>query len=246
MSETIGQIYTTNVPSLSDPANIQEALRLYHYGAPTGTGPGQYDINNEDTNNLVNPSIAYSLHSLQSQLNILSATTSLPVSAYNAKGALVVGTGSGTYSSQPVGADGFVLTATSGSGTGMNWIAPSVTPTNTVTLTNKTLTSPAINLSFNTQPTGYTVSLSDNGRMVEIDNADTKNLIVPKNSVVGFPIGAQIHITQVNTGQIVVVPVDGDVIINGTPGLKLRTRWSSATLIKRDTNTWLLVGDLSA
>jgi hypothetical protein len=28
--------------------------------------------------------------------------------------------------------------------------------------------------------------------------------------------------------------------------LKLRTQWASATLIKRATDTWVLVGDLSA
>lgn len=36
------------------------------------------------------------------------------------------------------------------------------------------------------------------------------------------------------------------VTINATPGLKLRTQWSSATLIKRATDTWVAVGDLSA
>ena len=31
-----------------------------------------------------------------------------------------------------------------------------------------------------------------------------------------------------------------------TPGLKLRTQWSSATLFKRATNTWVVYGDLTA
>ena len=38
----------------------------------------------------------------------------------------------------------------------------------------------------------------------------------------------------------------GGVTINATPGLKLRAQWSSATLIKRATDTWVLIGDLSA
>ena len=38
----------------------------------------------------------------------------------------------------------------------------------------------------------------------------------------------------------------GGVTINATPGLKLRAQWSYATLIKRATDTWVLVGDLSA
>jgi hypothetical protein len=34
--------------------------------------------------------------------------------------------------------------------------------------------------------------------------------------------------------------------VNGTPGLKLRARYSAATLICLASNTYLLVGDLSA
>jgi hypothetical protein len=32
MPESIGTVYPTQIPTLSDNANIQEALRLYHYG----------------------------------------------------------------------------------------------------------------------------------------------------------------------------------------------------------------------
>jgi len=35
------------------------------------------------------------------------------------------------------------------------------------------------------------------------------------------------------------------VTIYATPGTYLRARYSSATLLKCDTNTWLLTGDLS-
>jgi hypothetical protein len=34
------------------------------------------------------------------------------------------------------------------------------------------------------------------------------------------------------------------VTVNATPGLKLRAQWSSATLIKRGTDTWVAIGDL--
>ena len=42
------------------------------------------------------------------------------------------------------------------------------------------------------------------------------------------------------------LPVPSTVTVNGTPGLKLRAQWSAATLVKRDTNTWVLIGDTSA
>lgn len=113
------------------------------------------------------------------------------------------------------------------------------------TLTNKTLTAPVINLATNAQVASYTLVLADNGKMVEISNASANNLTVPLNSSVAFPVGAQINILQTGAGQTTVVATGG-VTINGTPGLKLRAQWSAATLIKRATDTWVLVGDLSS
>ena len=116
----------------------------------------------------------------------------------------------------------------------------------TDTLTNKTLTSPIINIAINAQTgTTYTSVLADNGKLVEMNNASANTLTVPLNSSVAYPVGAQIYILQTGAGQTTIAATVG-VTINATPGLKLRTTWSSATLIKRATNTWVLVGDLSA
>jgi hypothetical protein len=90
----------------------------------------------------------------------------------------------------------------------------------------------------------YTLVAQDVGRLIEINMAGANTLTVPTNTSVPFPVGAQINILQTAGGQVTVG--GAGVTINATPGLKLRTQWSSATLIKRATNTWVLVGDLSA
>lgn len=113
------------------------------------------------------------------------------------------------------------------------------------TLTNKTLTGPIINLVTSAQTASYTLVLTDNSDLVEISNASANNLTVPLNSSVPFPIGSQINILQTGAGQTTIVATGG-VTINSTPGLKLRAQWSAATLIKRGTDTWVAVGDLSA
>lgn len=100
-------------------------------------------------------------------------------------------------------------------------------------------------LATNAQTVSYTLVLADKGKLVEISNASANNLTVPLNSSVAYPVGAQITILQTGAGQTTVVATSG-VTINATPGLKLRAQWSSATLIKRATDTWVLVGDLSA
>ncbi len=72
-----------------------------------------------------------------------------------------------------------------------------------------------------------------------------QTLTVPTNATVAWPVGTSISILQTGAGQVTVAGAVG-VTINATPGLKLRAQWSSATLLKRATDTWVLFGDLSA
>jgi len=113
------------------------------------------------------------------------------------------------------------------------------------TIAGLTLTGPVINLITSAQTASYTLVLGDSSDLVEMNVGTANNLTVPLNSSVAFPVGTQINILQTGAGQTTIVATSG-VTINGTPGLKLRTQWSSATLIKRATDTWVLVGDLSA
>lgn len=103
-----------------------------------------------------------------------------------------------------------------------------------------------LNLSFSQQSSSYTLVASDASKQVEISNSSENTLTVPTNASVPFPIGTVILVVQTGTGQTTITPVSGTVTINGTPGLKLRTQWSVATLTKRGTNTWLASGDLVA
>lgn len=61
--ENIGNLVPTKIPALIDDANIQNALKAYHYGS--------YDFDTSETNaaNLLNPSIAYTINNLQEQIN---------------------------------------------------------------------------------------------------------------------------------------------------------------------------------
>jgi hypothetical protein len=81
--------------------------------------------------------------------------------------------------------------------------------------------------------------------MVEMNVGSANNLTVPSNSNVAFPVGTTITVLQTGSGQTTIAAQAG-VTVNATPGLKLRTQWSSATLIKRATDTWVALGDLAA
>ena len=100
-------------------------------------------------------------------------------------------------------------------------------------------------IEFNPETASYTLVLSDASKVVEMNVASANTLTVPPNSSVAYDVGTQITILQTGAGQTTLTQGAG-VTINGTPGLKLRAQWSSATLIKRATDTWVAIGDLSA
>jgi hypothetical protein len=92
----------------------------------------------------------------------------------------------------------------------------------------------------------YTLSsLDDRDSFIEMNNLAANTLTVPQDSTTNFPVGTTIDIMQANAGQTTIVASSG-VIINATPGLQLRQKYSVATLLKRAPNTWLLFGDLTA
>jgi hypothetical protein len=93
----------------------------------------------------------------------------------------------------------------------------------------------------------YILVLSDDGKLIEMNTTagQSNTLEVPPNGDHAFPVGTQITIVQTGVGQTTVSGGSG-VTVNATPGLKLRANWSAATLIKRSTNSWMLIGDLTA
>ena len=96
------------------------------------------------------------------------------------------------------------------------------------------------NVSFNPQASNYTLTTSDSGRLIEMSGGGT--LTITDSS--SFPVGFVCDVLQTTTSQ---VTIDGTSFTpNATPGLKLRTQWSSATLIKRALDSWVVLGDLSA
>lgn len=102
-------------------------------------------------------------------------------------------------------------------------------------------------LPFNAQiGTTYTPVLTDAGKVVTLTNGSAITLTVPTNASVAFPIGTQITIAQMGAGQVTVAGAVGVTVYSADSFLKLRAQYSSGTLIKTATNTWLLIGDLAA
>lgn len=99
---------------------------------------------------------------------------------------------------------------------------------------------------INSQADSYTLVLADAGKLVEMTKATANNLTVPLNSSVAFPVNTAIDVVQNGAGQVTIVAAGG-VTIRSTGGkLKLYGQYSAATLLKRGTDEWYLLGDLVA
>lgn len=98
------------------------------------------------------------------------------------------------------------------------------------------------NLSAKTN--NYTLVLTDAGKTVTVSSSDSKAIYVPANSAVAFPVGSRIDIIRLGSGELQVIANAGVTIQSKSGNLAISSQYSGATLVKIDTNTWVLVGDL--
>ena len=99
--------------------------------------------------------------------------------------------------------------------------------------------------SINPRVTGYTLELTDAGRLLTFDATGTIQVVVPDHSSVAFPTGTHVDIARLGSGGVQVTGAAG-VTINATPGAILRAQYSAATMVLYSGNTWLVVGDLTS
>ena len=242
------------IPAMADPADIQVALKYYHWGQeaePEGTATA---------------GISKYLDDIDTRIDGIDSTLTNVVeeTIIDLKGDLLVGTSNNNLDNLAVGSDGYVLTADSTSATfGLKWAALPLNSTLTSTSTSQAATASTVktlqdtksplNFSTNAQ-TGTTYSLvkADNGYIVEMSNVSANTLTIPLNAAAkgDFAIGSQVTVIQTNSGQTT-INVTAGVTLNCTPQgtantAKLRAQWSSCTLIKRAENIWVAVGDLVA
>jgi len=93
--------------------------------------------------------------------------------------------------------------------------------------------------------TTYTLVLADDGKIVTCDNASAITLTVPQNSSVAFGIGTQVNIMQLGAGQVTIAGAGVTLRSEGNK-LKLKGQYAVATCAKIATDTWVVVGNLSA
>ena len=158
------------------------------------------------------------------------------------------------------GTSGQVLSKASGTDMDFTWVSPTtgdITGVTAGTGLSGGGTSGAVTVSFdysvgnqsveNAQTgTTYTLVLTDAGKMVTMSNASANTLTVPPNSSVAFPTNTRIDLLQYGAGQTTIAAGSGVTIYSSGSKLKLTGQYSGATLWKKATDTWVLVGDITA
>ena len=95
---------------------------------------------------------------------------------------------------------------------------------------------------INTMSGAHTIVAADVNNIREMSGGGT--ISIPADNSF-WPVGAVVDVIQTGSSQVTVAGGSG-VTVNATPGLKIRAQWSSATILKRAANTFVVMGDLSA
>ena len=90
----------------------------------------------------------------------------------------------------------------------------------------------------------YTLVLTDRDSLLEVGNGADVNVNIPTNSSVAFPIGTQILVVQSGAGQCIITPSVGVNVYSEGSKVKTVGQYALATLIKCDTDSWYLGGNL--
>lgn len=99
-----------------------------------------------------------------------------------------------------------------------------------------------VSYTINARTGSYTLTSEDRKKLITINSSSASTLTIP-NETVPLAVGTQVTIIQLGTGQVTIAGTGFTPV--ATPGLKLRTRYSSATVIKLGSLSWIAIGDLT-
>ena len=92
----------------------------------------------------------------------------------------------------------------------------------------------------------YTLGLIDAGKTITVNSSSNLTVTIPLNSSVPFVSGQRLDVIRIGTGEVSIAGTAGVTINSKNSNKRISSQYSGSTLIKIDTNTWVLIGDLKA
>ena len=232
-------LFNAKIPGLSDAADIQAALRLYHYGSYA------YDGANTDVSNLLPNSIAKYLQNLIDADAAEVVNRNTAISTHNSDTTDV----HGIPNTANLATQAFVTTsitnAVNGATGGYPNLAGEAIDWNSVDLRFDVVPQLANVGTVVTKTESFALSPEDVGKTAVLYSSNPMTVTLPANDSVEIPVGYSIDIIQTGTGSVTVSEESGSVAINSKSNIKsLDGQYSKGTLVKIDTNTWFFFGNL--
>lgn len=125
-------------------------------------------------------------------------------------------------------------------------LRPSFSPGDTLTANNMNILANSL-VSITAQTgTAYNVGTADVGKLVTLSNVAAQTITIPANASVAFAIGDQINFMNLSTGTATFVAGGTAVIRSAGSKLKLADQYAVCTVLKIDTDAWVMVGNVKS
>lgn len=125
-------------------------------------------------------------------------------------------------------------------------VRPTFNTGDTLTAANlNTLASAVITVNAQTG-TAYTPGTAQVGQLTTLNNSAAQTITIPANATTAFAIGDQLNFMLLGTGTATFVAGGTAVIRSAGSKLKLTTQYAVCTVLKWDTDAWVMVGNVSA
>jgi len=99
---------------------------------------------------------------------------------------------------------------------------------------------------FIAKTANYTIQKTDSGKTISVTSSSDVVITIPANSTTPFVIGQKIEILRNGSGNVSIAGAVGVILNSKNSNKKIASQYSGAVISKIDTNTWILIGDLTA
>jgi hypothetical protein len=92
----------------------------------------------------------------------------------------------------------------------------------------------------------FTITKDDAGKTLNVSSSSDVVVTIPANSTTPFINGQKVEIVRTGIGNVSIEGAVGVTINSKNSNKKISSQYVGCVLVKIDTNTWLLIGDLTA